>query len=93
MRKILLSLVLLLAISLSSCKGKKDVPNKLFTIEVTYLDGYKATKTYELPSESKFYIESYQGGYFLKYNATKQCSACGGDLLVGVLRYKVISIK
>lgn len=93
MRKILLSLVLVLAINLSSCKGPEDVPNKVFTLELTYIDGYKTQKSWTLPSESRFYIESNRGSYTLTGQSMDQCTPCAWDLEEAVIRYEIISVK
>lgn len=78
---------------MSSCfKSAQDVPHKKFTIEVTYLDGYKEIKVWTLPIESKFEIYPDRGTYSLDYSSD-QCQPCTGRLLSGVIRYKLISVK
>lgn len=66
---------------------------KLFTVQMTYYDGYTETKTYELPDDAEFYlssINSYNSRTDLFYGSYP----FGGSLIEkNIIRYKVISVK
>ena len=67
--------------------------NKLFTIQMTYSDGYTETLTYDLPKDSHFYIEGgsrYYNGSDRKY---KHFPNRGGLIQRNIVRFKVISVK
>lgn len=67
---------------------------KNYTIEMTYIDGYKETLVYSLPTTSVFYIQSNRGSYSLQY--TDRPSEFPNLLSPktirnGVIRYKILT--
>lgn len=74
---------------LISCKYKDGsaYPQSLYTIEMTWLDGYKEVRQYKFPTGGRFYIMSSQGSYspYFKY---EYYHAWLDD---GVLRIKVLN--
>lgn len=66
---------------------------KLFTVQMTYPDGYTETKTYELPYDAEFYLSDgsrYDYGTDLEYRSYPYN---GGLIENNIIRYKVISVK
>lgn len=66
---------------------------KLYTIQMTYSDGYTEIATYKLPDNSELYIKTgsrYSHGSDLMYKYYPNKS---GLIQYNIIRYKVISIK
>ena len=66
---------------------------KLFTIQMTYNDGYTETATYELPEDAEIYLYSrgrYSSGTDLEY---RNFPFHGGLIQNNIVRYKIVSIK
>lgn len=66
---------------------------RLFTIQMTYYDGYTETATYELPEDAEFYLDNrgrYSSGTDLEY---RNYPFHGGTIERNIVRYKVISVK
>lgn len=66
---------------------------KLFTIQMTYYDGYTETATYELPEDAELYLDSggrYSSGTDLEY---RNFPLHGGLIQNNIVRYKIVSIK
>ncbi|WNN12478.1 hypothetical protein MA9V2_229 [Chryseobacterium phage MA9V-2] len=57
-------------------------PKENFTIELTYIDGYVETKTYNLNKDSEFYVQTSKGSYSLQTQYVV--------VAPGVIRYKLI---
>ncbi|WIC41434.1 hypothetical protein MA9V1_170 [Chryseobacterium phage MA9V-1] len=58
-------------------------PKENFIIELTYIDGYAETKTYNLNKDSEFYVETSKGSYSLLTQYAV--------VAPGVIRYKLIN--
>lgn len=66
---------------------------KLFTVQMTYSDGYTETKTYELPDDAEFYLGSINR-YNSRTDLIYDSYPFGGSLIEkNIIRYKVISVK
>lgn len=66
---------------------------KLFTVQMTYIDGYTETKTYELPDDAEFYLSS-RNRYNSRTDLFYDSYPFGGSLIENnIIRYKVISVK
>ena len=87
MRTLIFSLLLA---SVIGCKSPDDAPLSLYTLQISYIDGYVDTVTYKLPSSSVLHISSTQGGYRLEADYNDRIPKCR-SIKEGVLRYKVIS--